>query len=538
MSGQGYGFHLLHEPRLNRSTAFTEEERDALGLRGLLPPHVSTQDQQVERVMESYRRETTDLGRYAYLTSLQDRNEKLFFRVVTDHIEEMMPIIYTPTVGEASQQFGHLFRRARGLYVTAEDRGRVADILRNWPTSDVAVIVVTDGGRILGLGDLGANGMGISIGKLSLYTACGGIDPARCLPAMLDVGTNNQALRDDPLYLGLPIPRVAQDVYDDLVDEFVDAVQEVFPDALIQFEDFLTPNAYRLLKKYRYRVSAFNDDIQGTAAVALGGLYAATRITGVPLPDVTVMFLGAGSAATGIADLLVLALMREGLDEEAARRRCWFVDTKGLVVASRTDLLEHNLPYAHDHEPMDFRTAMRYLRPNALLGATGHGGAFTRDVVKLMAEINERPLIFALSNPTSKAECTAEQAYAWTEGRAVFASGSPFSPVELNGRRYVPGQCNNVYIFPGIGLGAVASRASRITDEMFLAAGGVLADSVSEASLEEGSIYPPLREIREVSVAIATSVAELAYSDGLARAARPDDLECQVRSHLYSVAYD
>ncbi len=532
------GIHLLQEPALNRGTAFTDEERDAFGLRGLLPPHVFTQDEQVERIMWNYRQKTTDLERYVYLTALQDRNEKLFYRVILDHIEQMLPIIYTPTVGEAAMRFAHIYRRPRGLYVTAEDRGRVADILRNWPSADVAVIVVTDGERILGLGDLGANGMGIPIGKLTLYTACGGIHPGKGLPVTLDVGTNNEELRNDPLYLGLRQPRVGREEYDELVEEFVTAVQEVFPNALIQFEDFLTPNAYRLLNRYRDRVLAFNDDIQGTAAVALGGLYAAARLTGASLSAQAILFLGAGSAATGIADLLVPALVAEGLTEAEARARLWFVDKAGLVVASRTNLMEHNLPYAHDHDPMDFLSAIRALRPTALIGATGHGGAFTQEALRLMAEVNERPIIFALSNPTSKAECTAEQAYAWTDGRAVFASGSPFAPVELGGRRYAPGQGNNVYIFPGVGLGAVASQATRVTDDMFLAAARALAESVSDASLEEGSIYPPLREIREVSVAIALAVAELAYERGLARSESGDDLERRIRSHIYSVAYD
>ncbi len=532
------GIHLLQEPALNRGTAFTDEERDAFGLRGLLPPHVFTQDEQVERIMWNYRQKTTDLERYVYLTALQDRNEKLFYRVILDHIEQMLPIIYTPTVGEAAMRFAHIYRRPRGLYVTAEDRGRVADILRNWPSADVAVIVVTDGERILGLGDLGANGMGIPIGKLTLYTACGGIHPGKGLPVTLDVGTNNEELRNDPLYLGLRQPRVGREEYDELVEEFVTAVQEVFPNALIQFEDFLTPNAYRLLNRYRDRVLAFNDDIQGTAAVALGGLYAAARLTGASLSAQAILFLGAGSAATGIADLLVPALVAEGLTEAEARARLWFVDRAGLVVASRTNLMEHNLPYAHDHDPMDFLSAIRALRPTALIGATGHGGAFTQEALRLMAEVNERPIIFALSNPTSKAECTAEQAYAWTDGRAVFASGSPFAPVELGGRRYAPGQGNNVYIFPGVGLGAVVSQATRVTDDMFLAAARALAESVSDASLEEGSIYPPLREIREVSVAIALAVAELAYERGLARSESGDDLERRIRSHIYSVAYD
>lgn len=533
------GYHLLHDPRENRGTAFTEEEREELGLRGLLPPRVATQDEQVARLMENYRRQTTDIGRYAYLTALQDRNERLFFRVVIDNIEEMMPIIYTPTVGAATQRFGHLFRHARGIYINPHDRGRVAEVLRNWVTDDVAVIVVTDGERILGLGDLGANGMGIPIGKLSLYTACAGVDPARCLPVTLDVGTNNENLRSDPLYLGLHMPRVGRDVYDELVDEFVEAVGEVFPDALLQFEDFLTPNAFRLLETYRDRILCFNDDIQGTAAVALGGLYAATRITGTPLSGMKILFAGAGSAAVGIADLIVRAMVEDGLDPDEACRRCWFMDSTGLVVAERTDLAEHKLPYAHEAEGMTgLLEAVEHLKPHALIGATAQGGTFTRDIVRAMADAHERPIVFALSNPTANAECTAAEAYEWSEGRAVFASGSPFPPYEMDGRRFVPGQGNNVYIFPAIGLASIAVRPTRITDEMFLAAARALAGQVTAESLAEGSIYPPLRDIREVSVAIAVAVARVAYGAGLARLPRRDDLERQVRSHIYSVAYD
>jgi len=534
------GYYLLHDPRENRGTAFTEEERDQLGLRGLLPPRVATQDEQVARLMENYRRYTNDLDRYAYLTALQDRNEKLFYRAVTDHIEEMMPIIYTPTVGAATQRFGHLFRHARGIYINPNDRGRVADLLRNWVTTDVAVIVVTDGERILGLGDLGANGMGIPIGKLSLYTACAGVDPRRCLPITLDVGTNNETLRSDPLYLGLHMPRVGRDVYDELLEEFVEAVQEVFPQALIQFEDFLTPNAFRLLHRYRDRVLCFNDDIQGTAAVALGGLLAATRITKLPLAEMTLLFAGAGSAAVGIADLIVQAMVEDGLDADTARGRCWFVDSQGLVVASRDGLAEHKLPYAHDAEgETGLLEAVERLKPHALIGATAQGGTFTRDIVEAMTHAHAKPIVFALSNPTANAECTAAEAYEWSEGRAVFASGSPFPPYEMDdGSRLVPGQGNNVYIFPAIGLASVAVRPTRITDEMFLAAARALAGEVTESSLDEGSIYPPLPDIREVSVAIAVDVAEVAYDQGLAREPRPEDLEAHVRSQVYSVAYD
>ena len=493
---------------------------------------------QLTRVLGNLRRKTSDLEKYIFLIALQDRNERLFYRTVVEHIDEMLPIIYTPTVGEASQEFAHIFRRPRGLYITTKDRGRVSGILRNWPHRDVRVIVVTDGERILGLGDLGANGMGISVGKLSLYVACGGIHPSATLPVTLDVGTDNETLLDNPLYLGLPQRRVRGQEYDDLVEEFVTAVQEVFPRALIQFEDFITANACRLLRKYRDRALTFNDDIQGTAAVVLAGLSAATRITGRGLADQTILFLGAGSANTGIADLVVPAMTLEGLSVEEARARMWFVNTGGLVVKSREDLEEYVRPYAQDHELLDFAAAVSAIKPTALIGATGRPDTFTRPIIEAMAEMNERPIIFALSNPTSKSEVTAEHAYRWTGGRAVFASGSPFDPVDLDGKTYAPGQSNNAYIFPGVGLGVVASEATRVTEEMFLAAARALAESVSEESLARGTIYPPLGQIREVSVAIAEAVARVAYEGGLTHSPLPDDLEAHIRSHVYPLEYE
>ncbi len=532
------GIDVLHDPALNKSTAFTEEERQALNLRGLLPPRVATMETQLTRVLGNLRRKTSDLEKYIFLIALQDRNERLFYRTVAEHIDEMLPIIYTPTVGEASQEFAHIFRRPRGLYITTKDRGRVSGILRNWPHRDVRVIVVTDGERILGLGDLGANGMGISVGKLSLYVACGGIHPSATLPVTLDVGTDNEKLLDDPLYLGLPQRRVRGQEYDDLVEEFVTAVQEVFPRALIQFEDFITANACRLLRKYRDRALTFNDDIQGTAAVVLAGLSTATRITGRGLADQTILFLGAGSANTGIADLVVPAMTLEGLSVEEARARMWFVNTGGLVVKSREDLEEYVRPYAQDHELLDFAAAVSAIKPTALIGATGRPDTFTRPIIEAMAEMNERPIIFALSNPTSKSELTAEHAYRWTGGRAVFASGSPFDPVDLDGKTYAPGQSNNAYIFPGVGLGVVASEATRVTEEMFLVAARALAESVSEESLARGTLYPPLGQIREVSVAIAEAVARVAYAQGLAQSPLPDDLEAHIRSHVYPLEYE
>ncbi|MDO8349372.1 MAG: NAD-dependent malic enzyme, partial [Planctomycetota bacterium] len=488
--------------------------------------------------LETLRHKASTIEQYIYLASLQDRNEHLFYRTVTDHIEELMPIIYTPTVGEACTRFAHIFRRSRGLYVTANDRGRIASILRNWPERRVAMLVVTDGERILGLGDLGTNGMGIPIGKLSLYTACAGVDPALCLPVTIDVGTNRAELRDDPLYLGLQQPRVRGPAYDELLEEFVQAVQEVFPGAVLQFEDFATENAITLLGRYRDRVCCFNDDIQGTAAVTLAGLLSATRITGQPLTAQRVLFLGAGSAAVGIADLIAAALEREGLSAREAATHCWFVDSKGLVVRSRTDLAAYKRPYAHEHaEARDLLTAIEALRPTAIVGVSAQPGTFTEPVVRAMARINQRPIVFPLSNPTSKAECTAEDAYRWSNGSALFTSGSPFAPVEFGGRTFVPGQCNNAYIFPGLGLGAIVARARRITDSMFYAAARTLAGLVDQASLDQGLLFPRLATIRHVSTHIATAVASVAYEEGLAAAPRPDDLAAAVRAQMYDATY-
>ncbi|HEY7683254.1 MAG TPA: NAD-dependent malic enzyme [Gemmatimonadales bacterium] len=528
----------LHDPRLNKGTAFTEAERNGLGLRGLLPPRVTTQAEQEARVLENFRDKSSPLEQYVYLISLMDRNEHLFYRTVMQHVEEMMPIIYTPTVGEACLRFGHIFRQPRGLYITAADRGRVERVLKNWPEPNVEMIVVTDGERILGLGDLGANGMGIPIGKLSLYTACAGVDPSLCLPVAIDVGTGREQLRSDPLYLGLPQERLRGSAYDELLEEFVMAVQAVFPGAVIQFEDFATENALRLLARYRDRVCCFNDDIQGTAAVTLAGLLSATRITGHPITAQRVVFLGAGSAATGIADLIVSALVREGLPESEARRHCWFVDRAGLVIRGRTDLAGHKLRYAHEQPPAgDLLAAVESLQPTAIVGVSATPSAFTESVVRAMTRINPRPIIFPLSNPTSRSECTAEEAYRWSDGGAVFASGSPFEPVTWKGKRFVPGQGNNAYIFPGIGLGVIVAKARRVTDTMFYAAARTLAGEVEEASLAQGSLFPPMREIRRVSAAIAIRVAEVAYEEGLAQAPRPEDLGAEVHRRMYDAAY-
>src|ERR1700689_3605507 len=517
------GVTLLRDPLLNKGTAFTETERDELGLRGFLPAHVLSMEEQVARVLINLRSLPNDLEKYIALNSLHDRNEALFFRVVCDNIDEIQPLIYTPTVGLACQRFGLIFQRPRGMFIGANDRGRIAELLGNWPYP-AKLIVDTDGERILGLGDRGAHGMGIPVGKLSLYSACAGVHPEHCLPVMLDVGTNNEELLNDPYYIGLRQKRITGVAYDEFVDEFITAARETFPGVLIQFEDFANHSAFRLLHKYRDKTSVFNDDIQGTAAVALAGLFSALRVGGGKLVDQTVLFLGGGEAATGIADLVVSAMRAEGASEADAIRRNWLVDSRGLVVKDRPGLTEHKLRYAHEHAPIgDFLTAIETLKPTAIIGVAAVGGAFTPEVLQAMARINQRPIVFALSNPTSKAECTAEEAYRYTDGRALFAVGSPYDPVKLDGKTFVPRQGNNSYIFPGVGLGAIASGSRLVTDEMFMAAAHTLAYLVNEADIEQGSLYPALPRIREVSAHIAAAVAEVAYKRGLATGQAPKD---------------
>jgi malate dehydrogenase (oxaloacetate-decarboxylating)(NADP+) len=537
LSDLPHGLALLRDPLLNKGTAFTEAERDALGLRGFLPAHVLSMQDQVERVLTNLRSMPSDLEKYVALNSLHDRNESLFFRVVCDNIDEIQPLIYTPTVGLACQRFGLIFQRPRGMFIGANDRGRIAQLLGNWPYP-AKLIVVTDGERILGLGDLGAHGMGIPVGKLSLYSACAGIHPEHCLPVMLDVGTNNEEFLNDPYYIGLRQKRLTGAAYDEFVDEFITAARASFPGVLIQFEDFANHSAFRLLHKYRDRICVFNDDIQGTAAVALAGLFSALRVSGRKLADQTVLFLGAGEAATGIADLVVSAMMAEGVPEAEAIRRNWLVDSRGLVVKDRTGLTDHKLRFAHDHAPVrDFPSAIEELKPTAIIGVAAVGGAFTPEVLRTMARINDRPIVFALSNPTSKAECSAEEAYRHTDGRALFACGSPYDPVKLNGKTFVPRQGNNSYIFPGVGLGVIASGSKLVTDEMFMAAARALAYLVNEADIEQGSLYPALPRIREVSAHIAAAVAEVAYQRGLATGVVPNDLMAFVQSQMYDPRY-
>jgi malate dehydrogenase (oxaloacetate-decarboxylating)(NADP+) len=532
-----HGMALLRDPLINKGTAFTDQERDSFGLRGLLPAHILSMRAQAERVLTNLRQLPNDLEKYVALNALHDRNEALFFRVVVDNIDEIQPLIYTPTVGLACQRFGHIFQRPRGLFVGANDRGRIAAILRNWPYA-AKLIVVTDGERILGLGDLGANGMGIPVGKLSLYSACAGIHPKLCLPVMLDVGTNNESLVNDPYYVGLRHKRLTGPAYDELVDEFITAARQVFPGVLIQFEDFANHSAFHLLQRYRDKIPTFNDDIQGTAAVALAGLFSALRVTGDKLKGQKLLFLGAGEAATGIADLVVSAMVAEGASEAEARERIWLMDSRGLVVKDRAGLNAQKLRYAHAHAPVGaFLSAINALKPTAIIGVAAVGGTFTPDVLRTMAQINKQPIIFALSNPTSKAECSAEEAYRHTGGRALFACGSPYDPVTIDSKTFVPRQGNNSYIFPGVGLGAIATATRLVTDEMFMAAAHTLAQMVSEADLKQGSLYPALPRIREVSAKIGAAVAEVAYKRGLAAGAAPNDLLAYVQSQMYDPRY-
>lgn len=532
------GVKILHDPLRNKGTAFSERERTRLKLRGLLPPRVHSMAEQELRVLTNLHACATDVDRYLYLIGLQDRNETLFYRVVTNHIEEIMPLIYTPTVGQACQEFSQIFRRPRGMYISIDDLGHVEDVLRNWPHRDARIIVVTDGERILGLGDLGVAGMGIPIGKLSLYTACAGIHPRQCLPVTLDVGTNNEQFLKDPLYIGAQRERIRGEKYDALVSEFIEAAQKVFPGILVQLEDFGNQNAFRLLARHRDQTCLFNDDIQGTGAVTYAGLLASLRITGKSLADQKILFLGAGEAAIGIADTIVAGLVASGVDEQEARRHCWFVDSRGLVVEGREHVSDEKQRYAHPHDTADdLEAAVRSLKPTALIGACGRPHTFTEDIVKSMAEFNEQPIIFALSNPTSMSECTAEEAYRWSDGRAIFASGSPFNEVKLADKTLVPGQGNNAYIFPGVGLGVIVSEATRVTDEMFLAAAECLAEQVTERDLAVGRVYPSLTRIREVSAHVATAVAEIAYDSNLTSRARPDDVLADIRDNMFEPEY-
>jgi malate dehydrogenase (oxaloacetate-decarboxylating)(NADP+) len=537
-SSQLRGFDILHNPHLNKSTAFTAAERESLDLVGLLPEGLESEETQIQRVMQHLGHKTTDLDKYIYLSALQDNDETLYFKTLMSDPAHFIPLVYTPTVGEACQKFGHILRRPKGLYLSITRRGRIKEILQHWPERDVRFIVVTDGERILGLGDLGVSGMGIPIGKLSLYTACAGVPPQYTLPITLDVGTNNESLLNDPLYLGLRQPRVRGEDYDAFIEEFVTAVQDVFPSCCIQFEDFANIHAIPILARYRDRVCCFNDDIQGTAAVAAAGILASLRLTGGKMSEQTFLFLGAGSAGTGIADLLAQVMMQEGLSAEQARERCWLFDRKGLVQSNRTDLSDFKKPFAHSHAPIDdFAAAIADLKPTAIIGVSGLAKAFNQQVIETMARVNQRPIVFPYSNPTSHSECTAEEAYKWSGGQAVFASGSPFPPVKYGNQTFVPGQGNNVYIFPAMGMAIYATQAKRVTDEMFITAAKALAEQVSPSDLAMGLVYPPQSDIFKTSLHIAEKVAEVIFARNLAGVPEPSNLQAFIESQAYTPEY-
>jgi malate dehydrogenase (oxaloacetate-decarboxylating)(NADP+) len=544
------GLEILHDPSINRSTGFTEQERQALGLVGLVPDMTETIETQLQRVMLQLAQKSSNLDQYIYLMGLLDSNETLFYRTLMSDPARFLEIVYDPTIGEACLNFDHIFRRPRGMYLSMTRQGHVRDVLRNWPERDVRVICVTNAGRILGLGDLGANGMGIPIGKLQLYTAAAGVPPAGLLPMYLDSGTNNEAYLADPLYVGMRRRRPPTEELYAFVDEFVDAVQDVFPECCIHFEDWTGVDAIALLARYRDKVCCYNDDIQGTAGVTLAGLINALKITKGQLKDQRILFLGAGSAAIGLADLIVSAMGQQGVAPETARQKIRLFDHLGLVVASRPDLPAHKRPYAHDlppSAPFDPRdpasecpqiaAAIEAFRPTALIGVSTVGKLFSREVVEAMARHNPRPIIFALSNPIEKHECLPADAYAWTNGASIYAGGVQFPPVHIGQRTFLPSQANNLYIFPAVGMAIFATKARRVTDEMFIEAAHALADQVTEAQLGLGMLFPPQSGILEVEIKTAARVAGLVFDAGLARVERPTDLERFIRAHVYTPQY-
>ena len=532
------GQALLDYPTLNKGTAFGAEERRRFGIEGLLPPSVEDLDRQHERVLQHLDAKPTDLERYIYLVGLADRNETLFFRTVMSDPARFMPIVYDPTVADACLTFGHIYRRARGMYITRDMKGRVAEVLRNWPTRDVRFICVSTGGRILGLGDIGANGMGIPIGKLQLYTACAAVPPAVMLPVLLDIGTTNATLRADPLYLGTRQAPPSAEELDALTEEFVRAVQEVFPGCCIHFEDWKGTDAIRMLKRYTDKVLCYNDDIQGTASVSLAGLTTALQIIEKPLTEQRILFLGAGSAGIGIANLIVAAMEMKGLSLDAARSRISMFDIDGLLEPSRADLSPDQKVYAHKTAPSkDLVATIERLKPTVLIGVSTKGGAFTQKVVETMSHLNERPIIFALSNPTNKAECSAEQAYTWSNGRALFAAGVQFPDVTFNGQTFHPGQANNFYIFPALGLATYVARPKRITDDCFIVAAQATADQIGPDLRAKGMLFPSQDDILLTEVTTATRIAEFMFDKGLAQADRPRDIRAWIEAQLYTPRY-
>jgi malate dehydrogenase (oxaloacetate-decarboxylating)(NADP+) len=536
------GYTLLRDPRHNKGLGFNEKERDAHYMRGLLPPVFLSQELQEKKLMQNLRKYEVPLQRYMALMDLQERNQRLFYKLLIDNVEELLPVVYTPTVGEACQKYGTIFRRPQGLYISLKEKGKILEVLKNWPERNIQVIVVTDGERILGLGDLGCQGMGIPVGKLALYTALGGIRPSACLPVTIDVGTNNEQLLNDEFYIGLRQKRATGQEYAELLEEFMTAVKQNYGEKiLVQFEDFANHNAFELLAKYSSTHLVFNDDIQGTASVVLAGLIAALKLVGGSLADHTFLFLGAGEAGTGIAELIALEISkRTETPVEETRKKIWLVDSKGLIVSSRKESLQHfKQPWAHEHEPVKtLADAVKEIKPTVLIGTSGVGKTFTQEVVEAMASFNEKPVILALSNPTSQSECTAEEAYMWSKGKAIFASGSPFDPVEINGKVLMPGQSNNAYIFPGFGLGLIMSGAIRVHDDMLLAASEALAAHVTQETYDEGRIYPPFSNIRKISAQIAANVAAKVYDLGLAsHLPRPKDLLKYAESCMYSPIY-
>ena len=532
------GIAVLQDPKLNKSTAFTEQEKQALGLVGLVPDVTESEDLQLQRVNLQLAQKPTDLERYIYLMNLLDHDETLFYRTLMSDPARFLPIVYDPTIGEACLKFGHIYRQARGMYLSIARRGKVKDILKNWPEKDVRVICVTDAGRILGLGDLGANGMGIPIGKLQLYTACAGVPPQYLLPMYIDAGTNNEEYLHDPLYLGMRKARPSTDELYSFVDEFVQAVQEVFPKCCIHFEDWTGVDAVHLLQRYRDKYCVYNDDVQGTAGIVLAGMINAAKIKGKKLSDEKYLFLGAGSAGIGLADLLCSAMTQEGLSLKEAQSHVYMFDINGLLEDTRKDLVDFQKPYAHKHAPTrDFVAAIEDIKPTTIIGVSTVGGTFTQKVIEAMSRVNERPVVLALSNPTDHAECTPEQAYTWSKGKAIYAAGVQFPPVHYQGQTFLPGQANNFYIFPAVGMAIFATQASRVTDEMFIEAARAVANQVPSDLLKQGLLYPLQSNILETEIQTAARVANLVFDSGLARVPRPNDVVAFIRQHVYRPEY-